>query len=89
MFKEKCVGRHNLDKNYIFEIQDIKEIILEHKKSPVEFKRRDSFVICSENYNLKTVNVNDIKKYLNKAKVFIGEIDNILAREDEGLYRSN
>ena len=86
MFRERCVLKYNIEKSYLMEIHDVWDIIIEHKKSPVEFKRRDSFVICSESYKIKTITVNNIKDYLNKAKVFIGDIDNIVGK-DEGLSR--
>ena len=85
LFKERCITRHHLDKSYIIEIQDIKDIIIEHKKSPVEFKRGDRFVICSDNYRIKAISVNDIKKYLEKAKVFIQAMDIIIGKDGAGL----
>jgi len=86
MFKEKIIRKHNIDKDYLKEIEDIRDIILEHKKSPVEFRKKDRFVICSESYRIKSVKVDDIKAYLNKAKVFIQVMDNIV-KKDEGLFR--
>ncbi|MEE9525293.1 MAG: hypothetical protein V3V78_01660 [Candidatus Woesearchaeota archaeon] len=86
MFKEKIVLKHSIDKSYVAEVHDIRDVIIQHRKSPVEFKRGDKFVICSENYRIKTVSANDIRKYLDKAKVFIEVMDNIV-RKDEGLFR--
>ena len=88
IFKEKCVPRYSLDRNCILEIQDIKDIIVQHKKSPVEFKRGNKFIICYDNYKIKAISELDIKKYINKAKVFIDIIDNIVS-QDEGLFRSD
>ncbi|MBW2996497.1 hypothetical protein KY332_04320 [Candidatus Woesearchaeota archaeon] len=85
MFKERIVIKHGIDKSYLFEIQDIRDSIIQHRKSPVEFKRGDKFVICSENYRIKTISANDIRKYLDKAKVFIEVMDNILG--EDGLSR--
>ena len=67
-----------MDKESLLEVQDIKEIIVNHRKSPVEFKRGDRLVICSDNYRMKTVSVNDLQQYLDKAKVFIEAIDTII-----------
>ncbi len=86
MFKEICVLKYNIDKSYIADIQDMKNIIIAHKKSPVEFARKDRFVICSNNYKLETISVNEIKKHIDKAKLFIQEINNI-TNKDEGLFR--
>ncbi|MBR9691245.1 hypothetical protein GOV06_00500 [Candidatus Woesearchaeota archaeon] len=86
VFRGRCVVRHNIDKSYVMEVQDIRDIIIEHRKSPVEFKRGDRFVICSENYRIKSISVRDIRKYIDKAKVFIEVMDNIVSK-DEGLFR--
>ena len=86
MFKETCIHKYNIDRSYIADIQDLKNIIISHKKSPVEFARKDRFVICSDNYKLKTVSVDELKKQIDKAKLFIQEINNI-TRKDEGLFR--
>jgi len=86
MFKQRCVDRYRIDKSFISEMQNIKETIIQHKKSPVEFVRKDRFVICSDNYKLKTINIEEIKRYLNKAKLFIEEAINILSK-NEGLFR--
>jgi len=86
IFRQRCVDRHKIDRTYIVEMQDLKELIVEHKKSPVEFVRRDRFVICSDTYKLKTINLETIKSYLNKAKLFIEEVTNVLSK-NEGLFR--
>ncbi len=86
MFREKIAIKHKIDKEYLKEIQEIRDIILEHRKSPVEFRKKDRFVICSENYRIKSVSADNIKKYLYKAKVFIQVMNNIV-KKNEGLFR--
>jgi len=81
MFRQRCIYKYKIDKNYVLEIQDIKDIIIGHKKSPVEFVRKDRFVICSDNYKLRTINLQEIRKYLNKAKLFIWKIANIISKK--------
>ena len=88
IFRQKCVDRYKIDRNYIIEMQNLRDIIVGHKKSPVEFVRKDRFVICSDNYKLKTINIEEIKRYLNKAKLFIEEATNIISK-NEGLFREH
>mgnify|MGYP001591198362 CR=1 FL=1 len=57
---------------------EIKSILLAHKKSPMEFVRKDVFVICSDNYQLQTLSAQQIKAYYARAKVFIEAIGSIL-----------
>jgi hypothetical protein len=85
MFKERIVLKHNIDKGHIQDIQDIKEVITEHKKSPIEFARKDRFVICSDHYRMRTIGTNEIQNYINKAKLFIQLMDNIV-RENERIF---
>lgn len=85
MFREKCIQKYNFSREQVELIQDIRDIILEHKKSPVEFRRKDSFVICSDNYNIKTISIDKIKDYLYKAKLFIQETNKIISK-NEGIF---
>ncbi len=86
MFRNKCMLKHNLSKNFANEIQDIREIMEEHRKSPVEFSRKDRFVICSDNYNMKSLSPEDIRRHIEKAKLFIQAMDNIVGKNDR-LFR--
>ena len=67
-------------------IRDIKDIIVSHKKSPMEFSRNDSLIICNENYNMKTISSNLIRGYIQKAKLFIKNISTIVGK-DEYIFR--
>jgi hypothetical protein len=86
MFKETCIFKYNINRSCIADIQDLKNIIIAHKKSPVEFTRKDRFVICSDNYKLKTISIDELKKQIDKAKLFIQEMNNITSK-NEGLFR--
>lgn len=86
LFKDKLVLKHNINKEYLVLIETIREMLVEHKKSPVEFSRGDRFVICSSNYRMKTISVNDIKKYVAKTKLFVADMDR-LVRRDAGIFK--
>lgn len=83
VFREKCARRLNIDQELILMVQEIKEIILQHKKSPVEFTRNDSFVICSEDYRMKTISLEKMRGYISKSKLFIQNINNIINKEQQ------
>src|SRR3989339_632809 len=55
MFRSRVVDSYNIDKEQVKFIQEIKDMIVAHKKSPVEFTKKDKFVICSDDYNIKTI----------------------------------
>ena len=79
-FKEYCVHKHGIDKSYIADMHDIKAIIIARKKSPVEFVRKDRFVICNEDYRIKTLSIDDIRSYLSKAKLFIEQMEHLVSK---------
>jgi hypothetical protein len=78
VFKQKCAKRLNIDPESVMMIHEIKEIILQHKKSPVEFTRNDSFIICSEDYRMKTITLEKMKNYILKSRLFVQNINNII-----------
>ena len=72
------VRRHNLRPEDITVAQELKNIVLAHKKSPVEFVRNGCFVICGENYQLQPVGANQVERYHRRAKIFIDQIGTII-----------
>ena len=86
LFKENCSKKYNLDNEYPKIIQEIKEIIVAHKKSPMEFSRNDSLIICNGNYRMKTISSNMIHNYVQKAKLFIKNVSTIVSK-DEAIFR--
>ena len=78
MFKARLTRRYHINIEYITLIQEVKKILEEHKKSPVEFARKGKFVICSDTYKIKVVDADLIKKYINKAKLFVIEAENMV-----------
>jgi hypothetical protein len=84
LFRE-VASKHNINKEYLSLIREVKDIIAEHRKSPVEFVRNDRFVICSSDYRMKIISVEQIKKYITQTKAFIRDMNAIVA-EDEGIF---
>lgn len=81
-FKLYCMPRYNLSREYLPFLMEMKEIIAEHKASPVEFIRKNRFVIASEDYRLKSLSIEDVKANLAKAKLFIQEALSILEENE-------
>lgn len=84
-FNNYSLPRHNIHKSCINNINDVKSIMLEHKKSPIEFARNEKYVICSDSYKLRTLTINELKGKISKAKVFIQEINNIIDKNEPKL----
>ena len=87
IFKSRMIPQHDLSPRYSQLINDVRSIISEHKKSPVEFARKDKFVICSPTYSLKTVDINLVKKYIFETKIFVESINKIVSKNERIFAR--
>ena len=63
-------------------LHDTKELVMEHKKSPVEFARKDSLVICSSEYRTRVINPEKVRDYMSKTRDFMTVIDSILKKNE-------
>ena len=83
MFRAKVVPKYKIDKKYVEMINEIKDLIIMHKKSPVEFTRKDTFVIANGGYKLKTVTIEKIKEYIQQTKVFLKQMEDIVSKNEQ------
>jgi phage regulator Rha-like protein len=81
VLKLRLAGRHGIDKEQIMLMQDIKSMISQHKDSPVEFARKDKFVICSEEYALTSVSLEQMKTFIKRARRFLDKVNEIIGDE--------
>jgi nitrogen-specific signal transduction histidine kinase len=77
LMKSSMMDRYNLDLDYLCLVRDLKDIIIAHNESPIEFSRGKKLVICSDNYNLKQITPENLKNAAAKTKLFIDEVIHI------------
>ncbi|MBU1975568.1 MAG: hypothetical protein KKG59_04150 [Nanoarchaeota archaeon] len=78
--------KYQLDPGFIRTVVELKDIMREHRNSPMEFARKDKFIIYTANQNLKTINQASIKKYVSTAKKFLEAVNKVTV-ENERLFR--
>lgn len=81
IFRRKIVTKYDVSADVIDFILDVKKTLDEHKKSSVEFTKKETFVISDNNYNLTTLKIEDVKKILVKAKHYVEELLKIIKYE--------
>ncbi len=81
VFKEYCVTKHVINPTYVHMIKEIKDILLEHRKSPMEFVRNDRLVICSDTYHMKTIDIPKLRQYIQDTKNFVKEMNALVSNE--------
>ena len=85
MFRSALFKRHQLDPSLYDFFLEIDEIIRHHQRSAINFVRKDSFIIASDNFKLKTVTIEKVKSYLQQTKLFLDTINGVLAQRDRGF----
>lgn len=61
-------------KEYATFLQEIYDLLELQKNCPVEFERKGKLVFCNKDYEMKVVSLNDIKIWLEKAKLLLKSI---------------
>ena len=83
IFRRVVSRRYNFNKEIPNFILDVDQTVKNRKAAPVEFTRRNDFVICDPNYRVKVLRYDELKDYFSKAKVFILQASNII---NNGVY---
>jgi len=73
-------AKYNLPPEYFQIILELEEIIQLHRSSPIEFKRKDRFIICTEKYQTKAITFDQLKKYLVQTREFLDLMNQITSR---------
>ena len=71
IFKRKIKSKYSINEETIKFITEMHNILNEHKKSSVEFTKKEKFVISDNDYNIKTLTADEVKKLMIKAKHII------------------
>ncbi len=92
----RCSARYDLTGEEITMIQTIFELINRYKESSFEFIRKDKLVIMSENLRTESVNIDQLKKFLNcmkgilvKTHAIIDEKQEFEKREIRSKFKQN
>lgn len=78
IFRDKYKSQQGLSQQHFSMIERIRDIVIQHKRSPMEFSRKDKFVICSDNYRLKTLSPDELKNYIVKTRELIEVINKMV-----------
>lgn len=70
-FINKCSKRYNISEEEIREIKEFLLLIELHKKSPMEFMRREKVIIMSDSLKTNYIDYEKLKKYLEMVKRII------------------
>lgn len=76
-FTQHVVPALRIPREYIRFIHEIREIVKEHRESPVEFIRDRKFVIADNEYHLTKLSTEQLRPVLEKTKSFMSVMDRL------------
>jgi hypothetical protein len=82
MFRRKILSKYTIDAEIITFINELKTLLDEHKSSKVEFTKKEKFVITDDDFNLKMLTFDEVRKEHTKAKHYIDDISKIISKYD-------
>lgn len=74
IFTATLIPKHNISDEYVKFMRKLRDILMEHKQSSVTFIRNNQYVMGDSNYNMRTLNVQQLKEYIITGKKFIQQI---------------
>lgn len=78
----KKIGKeYKIQQELLLFAQTLQKLVQEQKNAPVEFKRQKRFIICSDDYKIKSLDEKMIRDCLFKAKIFIDKTKQVARRE--------
>jgi len=81
MLKLKVANLYPISQEALQFMLDIKYLIVAYKESPAAFSRKQAYIICSEEYDVKSLSEEGMKKSMQKAKAFVGLMQDILDKK--------
>ena len=70
--------KYKIERSSIVVIEELYGIIEERRKSPIEFVKKEKYVICSDDYRISVLTVEKLKNYLNTSRLFITKVNNLV-----------
>lgn len=80
LFKVRCSRRYQFDPKYVETIHTIHNLVQHHQESPVEFSRKENYVICSEEYKTDVISKKFLSEAIASAKMFIMDVEKMMMK---------
>lgn len=81
-FRETAARRYNIPREQILALYELYDLVEKHKKSPMEFVRKETYVIASTDYKLRLLDLKKVKQYVEATKMFIRKVNSIVGARD-------
>lgn len=77
VFSDHCVRRYRFPSSYAQMIRDVRSLAERKKTCPVEFARKDRYVLCSDNYKMDFLDIKTVRGYVDSARQFLNRTSEV------------
>ncbi len=75
---KKYVKKYSMSQISLVVFEKIKELTNLHEQSPLEFARKDNYVMCTQDYELSVITQERLYEFLLVAEQFINSVDRVV-----------
>ena len=80
LFKLKILKQYGFDQQVVKSFDKVRDLLIAHGKAPVEFTRKDNYVIASNKYDLKTISPELTKQFITDGKSFLTFVEQQISK---------
>ena len=82
IFRNYTIRKYNLSTETVILIKEIDDLIKYRETAPMEFSRRENYVIASNSYKLKIISIEKVKRFVTQSKLLLQRVNEVLAESD-------
>ncbi len=82
VFNENILQKYRFDEKELETIREIKDILMKHKESSIEFSRKEKFVIWDDDYDATTLKYDKVKHFYNIVNTFYNKVKALVKNND-------
>lgn len=84
IFEKSCMPRYGIGNEYMIVMKRLKDIIVDHHRSAMVFAKNEQLVICGDDYKIRKLGYDEIKRYLFHTGSFYTAIAQIIESQNAG-----
>jgi hypothetical protein len=78
VFRRRCSGRYGIGEGQLKMIMELHEIVEHRKKSSMEFMRGSDYIIASDDFRIRKIGIDQLKKWINESKDFVAKVNGVV-----------
>lgn len=71
VFEQDIMPKYKINKEIATTLKEVRHIMNYQKESPIEFQRRENYILCDKDYKMEKLEAKRLKSYLLETRAFI------------------